>query len=257
MYTRNKSTKDMGVLCIKANVYDSSKTKIEYTDVPGALSPVTVNTDVVPRLTIKMECGIVGYDVPSKLEELKDWLMSDYVDLPIRFSTHFNYYWEGYVEDITDIEEYNRTSAKFNIIINCVGYKVYETGAIGKKLVLTNTDYVVGTHHRVSIATPVVKFVKTDGLKSFKLHYSYFDNNKRANIENVFDFSNLDSLPTGKELILDWVNQDFYYISNGVPVPCNTLINNMFYNIPSNTFKVRVEGVDSLAVEVTPYWRVK
>lgn len=258
MITREHSTRDFFIKCVSANVYDSTDTKIEFIDVPGALSPGILDTKVLSRLELKIDCVLEHEFVTHAYENVKAWLLRDRIDLPIRLTTHDDYYWEGFVEEITDIQEYNNNIMTFTLNCSCKAYKIYDSDNEEVVTKLSPDATVFSTKHNVTLATPLLRFTKREGMTTFKLFYQFYDYRSRNTKLYDFKLANLASIPNDKEVILDWELGDCYYIgSDKTIVPCNHLIYNFFEEIYSNSFQLYTEGVESLDIRIKPNWRVK
>lgn len=255
--TRGATNKEYYMKCISVNSYDCKTSNVDYVEIPGALSPGVIDTHITDRLKLEVKCIIEHEQVAKAFDNMKAWLYRDKIDLPIKLTSHNDYYWEGFLADIKDIDEYNGKAITFTLEFSCKAYKVYTEGAKYVDVLATNSEQTISTFRHVTVAKPIMKFIKHTGLTSFDLHYMHFDEYNRIYQDNVFNFINLDSIPDNTELILDWELMDCYYIGrDGRAVACNHLINNFFYDINSNKFSIKIEGADSVAFKIQPRWRV-
>ena len=224
---------DFGIVIAKRPNIPAPKRRVSYIDIPGRDSSLRYDEATYEDVTIAVECGIKGLNIPESLDAVKGWLYAaGESDLIFSFQPDRKY--RAQVVNAIDFKQGYRISSQFVILFNCRPFKysvsndpVIITSGLGSSLPNQGTVN----------SRPVIKaYGAGDGSFTIK--------GRQVLLSGI----------TSGNIILDSELEETYYLQAGEPVNAS---NNMSGEFPvldtGNNIITFTGGLTRL--EITPNWR--
>lgn len=257
--TRGNTCTDYGIMCVHANVLETPPETIDTKDIMGAFSPLMLFTESQPRFELKIKVVIQAMsDIYTTMSQIKEWLMTDHEDKPIYLSNIIDSYWEGFLYNISDIQDYNDTLVTCDLIFNCKPLRQLTLGdePHGGQFNNSQTNYISALR-KCNPSKPTIVITPTSGLDTMTIKVSSGVGEWQS---QTFVLQGLLALPTNKQLIISSEMQECYYIDNKIVKPCNHLMKGDFPIVFNGEFSIHATNISnelSVPFKIYPRWRVR
>lgn len=254
--TRGKTSNEMGILCISANVFNISKNNFETKEVSGGYSPILLFNEMRDRFKLKIKVVIKGSDIFNTVSQIRQWLMYDHADKPISLSNIKDSYYEGFLEDFDSVSDYNDTHVTCTLVFNCKPLRQLKLGDEGQEGQFTSgQSNFIRALQPCAPSKPTIVISPPNGLNTLTITI-----NSGTSKAQIINLNGIRAIPQGKKLIISSELQECYYIDdNKTLIPCNHLMKGDFPETFNGEFQITGSDID-LSVPVPfvvyPRWRV-
>lgn len=269
--TRDKLCTDLGIMCIHANIYDTSPETVKDIEVTGAFSPLLLfeknreRFKLIIKVVIKAMPNIDVRSDPKgepniyeTLSHIREWYMSDHEDKPIHLSNVPDSYWEGFLYNIINIQDYNDNLVTCDLEFNCKPLRQLSLGDEPHDgEFISGQSNIIRALKTCAPSRPTIVISPPPGLNKLTIEISSGGNmvNNR-----MIKLNGLRALPPKKQLIISGELQECYYIDdNNTIIPCNHLMHGDFPEVFKGILEIRGSEMDvatPIPFKVYPRWRV-
>lgn len=159
--TRGKNCSEFNIKCINHNGFSGVNTEYKEVEILGGDSPLIVSSNYRKRFDLEIEAIVDSPNISAEASNIKNWLLSDITDLPIKISNIPEQYFLGFIANKLDIEEVINQTGGIKFKFNCQPYTKLFTGQA--PIILNTGDSIINPTNFIS--KPLIKITSLGDVK--------------------------------------------------------------------------------------------